>query len=120
MKPKVKITKSEAEQLQRILKEPGVSTGIIPQLILGSFLRKNKTNFNLNTKHSENTEPSNSTKPVLPAVYPLIDNKRWYAENGTVYNKADEYRILLVAGKCSEMRLPNDVAEKIAEYLNGR
>lgn len=59
-------------------------------------------------------------KPMLPAVYPLIDNKRWYAENGTVYNKADdEYRILLVAGKGSEISLPNDVAEKIAEYLNG-
>ena len=63
----------------------------------------------------------NALYTVLPAVYPLIDNKRWYAENGTVYNKADdEYRILLIAGKCSEMNLPNDVAEKIAEYLNGR
>lgn len=58
---------------------------------------------------------------VLPPVYPLIYNKRWYADNGTVYNEADDdFRILMVAGDNSEISLPNDVAEKIAEYLNGR
>lgn len=75
----------------------------------------------MSTGNSNQKDTSNELYTVLPTVYPLIDNKRWYAENGTVYNKADDdYRILLVAGKCSEMNLPNDVAEKIAEYLNGR
>jgi len=70
-------------------------------------------------KQIESTD--NGLYTLLPTVYPLIDNKRWYAENGTVYNEADEdFRILMVCGENSEMNLPNDVAEKIAEYLNGR
>lgn len=70
----------------------------------------------------ENKEAeSNALYTVLPTVYPLIDNKLWYAENGTVYNETEEdFRILIVCGENSEMNLPNDVAEKIAEYLNGR
>ena len=72
-------------------------------------------------KTLNNNETATEVYTVLPAVYPLIDNKRWYAENGTVYNEADEdFRILMVAGENSEINLPNDVAEKIAEYLNGR
>lgn len=63
---------------------------------------------------------NNDLYTLLPTVYPLIDNKLWYAENGIVYNEADDdFRILMVAGDNSEINLPNDVAEKIAEYLNG-
>ena len=72
-------------------------------------------------KTLNNNKTATEVYTVLPAVYPLIDNKRWYAENGTVYNEADEdFRILMVVGENSEINLPNDVAEKIAEYLNGR
>ncbi len=43
------------------------------------------------------SKESNGIYTVLPTVYPLIDNKRWYAENGTVYNESDEeWRSLMV------------------------
>ena len=58
---------------------------------------------------------------LLPAVYPLIDNRRWYAEHGTVYNEADEeVRIVLLHNSGSYSNLPNDIAEMIASALNGR
>lgn len=38
--------------------------------------------------------------------YPLYDNKKWYAENGTVYNEADDkFRILMVCSG-TEITLP--------------
>ena len=75
----------------------------------------------MSTDKSNKKQTDNGLYTLLPAVYPLIDNKRWYADNGTIYNEADEdFRILMIAGDNSEINLPNDIAEKIAEYLNGR
>jgi hypothetical protein len=60
-------------------------------------------------------------KHVLPAVYPLIDNHRWYAENGTVYNEADEeVRIVLLHNSGSYSNLPHEIAMMIASALNSR
>ena len=57
----------------------------------------------------------------LPAVYPLIDNHRWYAENGTVYNEADEeVRIVLLHDSGSYSNLPHEIAIMIASALNSR
>lgn len=54
-------------------------------------------------------------------IYPLIDNRKWYAENGTVYNEADdEVRIVLLYDSGSYSNLPNDIAEIIASALNNR
>ena len=58
---------------------------------------------------------------VLPDVYPLIDNHRWYAENGTVYNEADEtVRIVLLHDNGSYSNLPNEIAMMISSALNSR
>lgn len=55
----------------------------------------------------------------VPAVYPIIDNRRWYAENGTVYNEVDEeVRIVLLHNNGAYSNLPNEVAEIIASVLN--
>ena len=60
-------------------------------------------------------------KPMLPAVYPLIDNHRWYAKNGTVYNEADEtVKIVLLHENGSYSNLPNEIAMIIASALNSR
>ena len=63
----------------------------------------------------------NEANTLLPAVYPLIDNHRWYAENGTVYNEADEeIRIVLLHNSGSYSNLPHNIAEMIASALNSR
>ncbi len=72
------------------------------------------------TKVSENHE-GNNANILLPAVYPLVDNHRWYAENGTVYNEADEkVRIVLLHNSGSYSSLPHNIAEMIASALNIR
>ena len=72
---------------------------------------------NDNLKHEKSTDANN----VLPAVYPLIDNHRWYAENGTVYNEADdEVRIVLLHNSGSYSNLPHEIAIMIASALNSR
>ena len=54
-------------------------------------------------------------------MYPLINNKQWYAENGTVYNGADEtVRIVLLHDSGSYNNLPNEVAEVTAKAMNGQ
>lgn len=66
-------------------------------------------------------QDGNSTKPPLPAVYPLIDNHRWYVENGTVYNDADEtVKIVLLHDNGSYSSLPNEIAMMISSALNSR
>ena len=63
----------------------------------------------------------NEANTLLPAVYPLIDNHRWYAENGTVYNEADEeVRIVLLHDSGSYSNLPHEIAIMIASALNSR
>lgn len=63
----------------------------------------------------------NDGNTVLPAVYPLIDNHRWYAEYGTVYNEADEtVKIVLLYDNGSYSNLPNEIAMMIASALNSR
>jgi hypothetical protein len=63
----------------------------------------------------------NEANTLLPAVYPLIDNHRWYAENGTVYNEADEeVRIVLLHNSGRYSNLPQNIAEMIASALNSR
>lgn len=77
---------------------------------------------------SESTKPTlneaengNKSKPLLPAVYPLVDNHRWYAENGTVYNLEDErVKIVLLQENGSYSNLPNEIANMIASALNSR
>ena len=70
------------------------------------------------TELLETTE-GNNVNTVLPAVYPLIDNHRWYAENGTVYNEADEtVRIVLLHDNGSYSNLPNEIAMMISSALN--
>lgn len=69
----------------------------------------------------ETTEAKTGVNTVLPAVYPLIDNHRWYAENGTVYNEADEeVRIVLLHNSGSYSNLPHEIAVMIASALNSR
>ena len=66
-------------------------------------------------------QDGNSSKPLLPAVYPLIDNHRWYAENGTVYNSEDEtVKIVLLHDNGSYSNLPNEIAMMISSALNSR
>ena len=49
----------------------------------------------------------------------LIYNKKWYSENGTVYNEEDEtVRIALVLDNGSYANLPIEVANKIQQILN--
>jgi len=68
-----------------------------------------------------NEEQSNNANVLLPAVYPLIDNHRWYAENGTVYNEADEtVKIVLLHENGSCSNLPNEIAMMISSALNSR
>ena len=63
----------------------------------------------------------NEANTLLPAVYPLIDNHRWYAENGTIYNEADdEVRIILLHNSGSYSNLPHEIAIMIASALNSR
>lgn len=58
---------------------------------------------------------------VLPAVDPLINNRRWYAKYGTIYNEADEeVRIVLLHNSGSYSNLPNDITEMIASALNSK
>jgi len=71
-------------------------------------------------KLSESTK-GNNANTLLPAVYPLIDNHRWYAENGTVYNEADEeVKIVLLHNSGSYSNLPHNIAEMVASALNSR
>jgi hypothetical protein len=71
-------------------------------------------------KVSKNHE-GNNANTILPAVYPLIDNHRWYAENGTVYNEADEeVRIVCLHNSGSYSNLPHETAVMIASALNSR
>lgn len=72
------------------------------------------------TKVSKESQ-GNEANSLLPAVYPLIDNHRWYAENGTVYNEADEeVRIVLLHNSGSYSNLPPEIAMMIASALNSR
>lgn len=72
-----------------------------------------------NTENKDLTATFGNT--MLPAVYPLIDNHRWYAENGTVYNEADEtVKIVLLYDNGSYSNLPNEIAMMIASALNSR
>lgn len=49
----------------------------------------------------------------------IFKNKKWYSENGTVYNKADDsVRIALVFDNGSYMNLPIEIANKISQLLN--
>ena len=76
---------------------------------------------NKSTKVNKTTEAKTGVNTVLPAVYPLIDNHRWYAENGTVYNEADEeVRIVLLHNSGSYSNLPHEIAVMIASALNSR
>ena len=70
---------------------------------------------------STNVDETTEAKTVLPAVYPLIDNHRWYAENGTVYNEVyEEVRIVLLHNSGSYSNLPHEIAVMIASALNSR
>lgn len=54
-----------------------------------------------------------------PPIYPLVDNQKWYAENGTVYNEIeDSVRIVILHDSGSYTSLPHDIAELIADALN--
>jgi hypothetical protein len=76
---------------------------------------------NKSTNVNETTEAKTGVNTVLPAVYPLIDNHRWYAENGTVYNEADEtVKIVLLQDNGSYSNLPNEIAMMISSALNSR
>ena len=76
---------------------------------------------NRKQKDETSTEPAIVGNTVLPAVYPLIDNHRWYAENGTVYNEVDEtIRVVLLHDNGSYLNLPNEIAVMIASALNSR
>jgi hypothetical protein len=76
---------------------------------------------NKEQKVETSTEPAIVGNTVLPAVYPLIDNHRWYAENGTVYNSEDEtVKIVLLHENGSYSNLPNEIANMIASALNSR
>lgn len=76
---------------------------------------------NRKQKDETSTEPAIVGNTVLPAVYPLIDNHRWYSENGTVYNEADEtVRVVLLHDNGSYLNLPNEIAVMIASALNSR
>jgi hypothetical protein len=49
----------------------------------------------------------------------IFKNKKWYSENGTVYNEADDsVRIALVFDNGSYMNLPIEIANKISQLLN--
>ncbi len=75
----------------------------------------------MSTNDELKNKTDNGTKPVLSAVYPLIDNHKWYAENGTVYNEDDEeVRIVLLHNSGSYSNLPNEIAKMIASALNSR
>lgn len=75
--------------------------------------------------NSKNVQPSTSPaivgNDVLPAVYPLVNNRRWYAENGTVYNSGDDkVKIVMLFEDESYCNLPHEIAMMIASALNSR
>jgi hypothetical protein len=49
----------------------------------------------------------------------IFKNKKWYSENGTVYNEKDEtVKIALIFNNGSYMSLPIEIADKISQLLN--
>lgn len=69
----------------------------------------------------ETSTESDIGNTVLPPIYPLIDNRRWYAENGTVYNSGyDKVKIVMLFEDGSYCNLPHEIAMMIASTLNSR
>lgn len=76
---------------------------------------------NRKTNAKKPTEPAIVGNAVLPAVYPLVNNRRWYAENGTVYNSGDDkVKIVMLFEDESYCNLPHEIAMMIASALNSR
>lgn len=76
---------------------------------------------NKEQKVETSTEPAIVGNTVLPAVYPLVNNRRWYAENGTVYNSGDEkVKIVMLFEDEGYCNLPHEIAMMIASALNSR
>ena len=76
---------------------------------------------NRKTKAQKREEAAIVGNTVLPAVYPLVNNRRWYAENGTVYNSGDDkVKIVMLFEDESYCNLPHEIAMMIASALNSR
>lgn len=77
--------------------------------------------MNNEQKLNSSISPAIVGNAVLPAVYPLVNNRRWYAENGTVYNSGDDkVKIVMLFEDESYCNLPHEVAMMIASALNSR
>lgn len=77
--------------------------------------------MNTEQNYQNSTEARNDGDTVLPAVYPLVNNRRWYAENGTVYNSGDDkVKIVMLFEDESYCNLPHEIAMMIASALNSR
>lgn len=77
--------------------------------------------MNTEQNYQNSTEARNEGNTVLPAVYPLVNNRRWYAENGTVYNSGDDkVKIVMLFEDESYCNLPHQIAIMIASALNSR
>lgn len=77
--------------------------------------------MNEEQKNEKTTEVDIVGNTVLPDVYPLVNNRRWYAENGTVYNSADDkVKIVMFFEDGSYCNLPHEIAIMIASALNSR
>jgi ssDNA-binding Zn-finger/Zn-ribbon topoisomerase 1 len=78
--------------------------------------------------HNTTYEHLYNNKIIIPQEEPkqetlenerIFKNKKWYSENGTVYNEADDsVRIALVFDNGSYMNLPIEIANKISQLLN--